>query len=68
MKNQGYYVQKETYASMGRGIKISNQLENFNYSVKSVSQEYLNEPALINNRKFDIRYYIMMTSIDTLIG
>ena len=51
----------------GLGIKISNNLEEILLtSGKVVVQEYIERPLLVKKRKFDVRLYLLLTSLDPL--
>ena len=51
----------------GLGIKITNNLEEILLSAGNVVvQEYIERPLLINKRKFDVRVYLLLTSLDPL--
>jgi tubulin polyglutamylase TTLL6/13 len=58
--------------SQGKGIFLTNNVDdivfqtNNNPNERIVVQEYLKEPFLIDNLKFDIRLYVLITSCDPL--
>ena len=51
----------------GLGIKITNNLEEILQSGgNAVVQEYVERPLLINKRKFDVRVFLLLTSLEPL--
>jgi hypothetical protein len=50
----------------GRGIFITNDLRQVPSDEKFLIQEYLQKPHLIDNLKYDIRLYVLITSADPL--
>jgi len=59
--------------SQGKGIFLTNNVDEIAMQVNNnpnneriVVQEYLKEPYLIDNLKFDIRLYVLITSCDPL--
>lgn len=66
-------------SNRGNGIKVCNSLEEVKTIIKSknrhnngkiktyIVQLYMSSPFLYKNRKFDIRHYIMITSVNGLI-
>ena len=51
----------------GLGIKITNNLEEILQTSGNVLvQEYIERPLLVNRRKFDVRVYLLVTSLDPL--
>ena len=65
-KHNCKYIIKPDNGSLGAGIKILEPKMSFSpSSVLSIAQEYA-ESYLIDNRKFDLRIYILLESIDPL--
>ena len=49
------------------GIKISNNLEEILQSSGNVVvQEYIERPLLVNQRKFDVRVYVVIKGVDPI--
>jgi len=52
--------------SQGKGIFITNDIDNISLEEPTVVQEYLNTPYLIDGLKFDMRIYVLVMSCDPL--
>mmetsp|Transcript_70875 Transcript_70875/g.98182 ORF Transcript_70875/g.98182 Transcript_70875/m.98182 type:complete len:82 (-) Transcript_70875:1639-1884(-) len=59
-------IVKPDNASCGRGIFLSRNFYEIQKTGDAVIQEYLDDPYLIDNLKFDIRLYVLVTSCDPL--
>ncbi|KAH0577091.1 Tubulin tyrosine ligase [Spironucleus salmonicida] len=66
---EGFYIYKPAMASEGRGIELIKRDSELpkGLDVPAVIQEYMDNLLIINGFKFDIRLYVMVTSIDPLI-
>lgn len=65
--NEGQtYIVKPEMNSQGRGIFLTKTREDINPRSAAVIQEYLEDPFLVDNLKFDIRLYVLVTSVDPL--
>lgn len=63
--NQTFIV-KPAMACQGRGIYLTRRLEDIVPNVQQVAQSYIAKPFLIDGLKFDLRIYILVTSVDPL--
>ena len=67
---QNIWIIKPGRKSRGRDIKILNSLEEILKYIEVpnywVAQKYIENPLLINNRKFDIRQWVLITNMDPI--
>ena len=61
-----YWIMKPAAKSRGRGISLVNDLTQIVYGEPIVVQRYLKNPLLINGYKFDLRIYVLVTSVNPL--
>lgn len=65
--NEGQtYIVKPDMLSQGKGIFLTKNKDEINPRSNVVIQEYLEDPFLVDNLKFDIRLYVLVTSVDPL--
>jgi len=57
---------KPTNQACGRGIKVVTKDSDVKNKKDYLASEYINNPHLINNFKYDLRIYILVTSYDPL--
>jgi hypothetical protein len=61
-----YWIFKPCASSQGRGIFVTNSLEDVPPGRNYVVSEYISRPLLINDLKFDLRIYVAITSVNPL--
>lgn len=65
-KKNSYLIIKPEASCQGRGIFLTRKIENIDITSRYVAQEYLLKPFLIDNLKFDLRIYVLITGCDPL--
>ena len=66
LNNKKIFIVKPEASSQGRGIFLIKKLKEINISERYVVQEYLTNPLLIENLKFDLRIYVLVTGCNPL--
>lgn len=61
-----YWIMKPSASSRGRGIEVINTIDSVIYGEPMIMQRYLKNPLLINGYKFDLRIYVLVTSVNPL--
>jgi len=67
-KKRHTYIVKPEASCQGRGIFLAWSIEDFNGKENDhyVVQKYLDKPFLIENLKFDLRIYVIVTGMDPM--
>lgn len=60
------WIMKPVNSSCGRGIKVISQKSKIPFKKDFLVSEYINNPHLINDLKYDLRVYVVLTSFDPL--
>ncbi|RMC08991.1 hypothetical protein DUI87_13996 [Hirundo rustica rustica] len=66
MRKTRTFICKPCNRCQGRGIFITNHLEEIKHREHMICQQYISEPFLIDGFKFDMRIYVLVTSCDPL--
>lgn len=65
-KHRGMLIVKPEASCQGKGIYITNKLEDIKLDERMVVQQYIHRPLLIDDLKFDLRIYVLVTGCDPL--
>ena len=66
-KVDNLWIVKPTQSSQGKGIYLIDDLSELNLKDdRAVICKYISNPLLVNNHKFDLRIYVLVTCIDPL--
>ena len=60
------WICKPASSSQGKGIFITQDINEIPQRTPMVVSEYVNKPLLIDGYKFDLRVYVALTSINPL--
>ncbi len=60
------WIIKPVASSQGRGIFLTKYINEIPNNCSMIASRYINNPFLINNKKFDLRIYAFVTSIKPL--
>ena len=60
MRTKKIYIAKPEASCQGRGIFLTNKLDNFTHEDRYVLQEYISRPLLMDGLKFDLRLYVLL--------
>ena len=61
-----YLIYKPSASSCGRGIKVMQGDTRHPIKDETIVSAYIDRPLLINNKKFDMRMYVLVTSFNPL--
>jgi len=65
-KRNKTFIVKPDASCQGKGIFLTRTYENVNRQELQVAQRYIHKPLLIENCKFDMRIYVVVTACDPL--
>ncbi|XP_076680663.1 tubulin monoglutamylase TTLL4 [Andrena cerasifolii] len=65
-KNGGIWIVKPPDSCAGHGIKLVSRVYEIPDNRPLIAQRYISKPRLINGIKFDMRLYVLLTSIEPL--
>jgi hypothetical protein len=60
------YIVKPKDGAQGNGIFLTNTISDLNPSDTYIAQQYIPNPLLIDQLKFDLRLYVLILSVDPL--
>ncbi|KAM9466223.1 tubulin polyglutamylase TTLL5 isoform 2-T3 [Clarias gariepinus] len=66
-KDKGPWIIKPVASSRGRGIYLVNSPSQISLDENILVSRYINNPLLIDDFKFDVRLYVLVTSYDPVI-
>ena len=58
---------KPTYGDQGRGIRILKSIKDLKKYRSCIITKYLSKPNLVNGKKYDLRMYVLVSSVNPLI-
>ncbi|XP_032657895.1 tubulin polyglutamylase TTLL5 isoform X2 [Chelonoidis abingdonii] len=66
-KDRGPWIVKPVASSRGRGVYLVNNPNQISLEENILVSRYINNPLLIDDFKFDVRLYVLVTSYDPLV-
>lgn len=64
--NKALWIMKPVNSACGRGVKVVNKLTKIQNRKDYLVSDYIPNPHLINELKYDLRVYVLITSFDPL--
>ena len=64
--SKSLWIMKPCNQACGRGVKVIDKKSKIDFKKDYLISEYINNPHLINDLKYDLRVYVLITSFDPL--
>ena len=63
---ENIFIVKPIASSQGKGIYLTNKIQEIATGTNTIVQRYIHNPMLINGYKFDLRFYVLLTNVNPL--